>query len=274
MDQSFLVEEPALRLGFFFVVFLILAVWEILRPRRPQHYRRRQRWPGNLGLVAVDVAIVRLFFPFAAVGIAAVAEARGWGILNALPLSMALKVGIALLILDLAIYLQHRLFHSAPWLWRLHRTHHADLEFDVTTGLRFHPLEILLSIGFKAVVILGLGAPALAVLVFEIWLNATSMFSHANISIPPRLERYLRLVVVTPEMHRIHHSIHREETNSNFGFNLLWWDWVGKTYRPQPKDGHVQMTIGLEIFRDERELQLHRMLLQPFRNPRHRPGNP
>jgi len=265
MERGFLDSEPIVRLAFFLGVFIILAVWEVFAPRRPQRYGRWLRWPSNLMLVIIDTAVVRLFFPFAAVGMAFVAQAQGWGLLNAFDLPFLIKVGVAFLILDLAIYCQHRIFHSLPWLWRLHRVHHADLEFDVTTGVRFHPVEILLSMGIKFLVIAVLGAPPLAVLVFEIMLNATSMFSHANISIKPSFEKTLRLIVVTPEMHRVHHSIHRKETNSNFGFNLPWWDWLLKTYRAQPRDGHLQMTIGLEEFRDGKELKLYRMLLQPFR---------
>jgi sterol desaturase/sphingolipid hydroxylase (fatty acid hydroxylase superfamily) len=169
--------------------------------------------------------------------------------------------------LDLAIYLQHVMFHAIPALWRLHRMHHADLEFDVSTGLRFHPLEILLSMGIKLAVVAALGPPAVAVLVFEVLLNVTSMFNHSNIALPPRVDRILRLIVVTPDMHRVHHSIHPDETNSNFGFNLPWWDRLLGTYRPQPRDGHESMTIGVEQFRTRGDLRLDRMLIQPFRGP-------
>lgn len=172
-----------------------------------------------------------------------------------------------MLALDLAIYLQHVMFHAVPGLWRLHRMHHADLEFDVTTGLRFHPVEILLSMGIKLAVVLALGPPAVAVLVFEVLLNATAMFNHSNIRIPSAIDRVLRLFVVTPDMHRVHHSIHPSETNSNFGFNLPWWDRLLGTYRPQPTDGHEAMTIGIEQFRTRRDLWLDRMLIQPVRGP-------
>ncbi|MDN3721932.1 sterol desaturase family protein [Roseibium salinum] len=169
-----------------------------------------------------------------------------------------------MLALDLAIYLQHVMFHAVPALWRLHRMHHADLEFDVTTGLRFHPVEILLSMGIKLGVVMALGPPAVAVLVFEVLLNGTSMFNHSNVRIPAAIDRVLRLFVVTPDMHRVHHSIHPNETNSNFGFNLPWWDRLLGTYRPQPREGHETMTIGIEEFRTRRDLWLDRMLVQPL----------
>lgn len=265
METSWLTVESAVRLEFFLGIFFILAVCEVLLPRRHPYYRRRLRWPGNLMLVFIDTVVVRLIFPFAAVGMASFSQEQGWGLINALNPPLAVSIGVAVLTLDLAIYFQHRLFHAVPLLWRLHRVHHADLEFDVTTGVRFHPVEILLSMGIKFLVIAALGAPTLAVLVFEIMLNATSMFNHANISIFHKLEKILRLFVVTPEMHRVHHSIYREETDSNFGFNVPWWDWLFKTYRAQPRDGHLKMKIGLVDFRDRKELLLHRMLLQPFR---------
>jgi sterol desaturase/sphingolipid hydroxylase (fatty acid hydroxylase superfamily) len=205
--------------------------------------------------------------PVLAVGFALLAEARGWGLLNAFEVAFALALPVSLLALDLAIYLQHVLFHAVPALWRLHRVHHADLEFDVTTGLRFHPIEILLSMGIKLAVVAALGPPAIAVLVFEVLLNATSMFNHGNVRIALGLDRILRWIVVTPDMHRVHHSIHANETNSNFGFNLPWWDRLLGTYRAQPRDGHEGMTIGIEQFRTPRELWLDRLLIQPLRGP-------
>lgn len=266
MERILLNAESIVRLAFFLAIFIMLTVWEVFAPRRPQHYGRWLRWPSNLMLVIIDTAVVRQFFPFAAVGMAFVTQAKGWGLLSAFDLPFIIKVGVTFLILDLAIYCQHRIFHSLPWLWRLHRVHHADREFDVTTGVRFHPIEIVLSMAIKFLVIVALGASPEAVLVFETMLNATAMFSHANISLGTRFEKFLRLIVVTPEMHRVHHSIYPEETNSNFGFNLPWWDWLLKTYRAQPRDGHLQMTIGLQEFRDGGELQLPRMLLQPFQH--------
>jgi sterol desaturase/sphingolipid hydroxylase (fatty acid hydroxylase superfamily) len=242
-----------------------MAIWELLTPRRPQTIGRNWRWPNNLGAVAVDVLLVRVLLPITAVGLALVAEARGIGLFNMIALPTWASIVVSVILLDLAIYLQHVLFHAVPALWRLHRMHHADLEFDVTTGLRFHPVEILLSTGIKLAVVAALGTPAAAVLIFELLLNATSMFNHSNVRLPPAVDRILRWFVVTPDMHRVHHSILRRETNSNFGFNLPWWDRLLGTYRAQPAAGHDAMTIGIEQFRDPRELGLDRMLLQPFR---------
>ena len=205
------------------------------------------------------------FFPTTAVGLALLAQTRGFGLFNVIAAPAWIGVAASVVILDLAIYLQHVLFHAVPALWRLHRMHHADLEFDVSTGLRFHPIEILLSMLIKFAVVAALGAPALLVLIFEVLLNASSMFNHANIRIPLGVDRILRWLVVTPDMHRVHHSILARETNSNFGFNLPWWDRLFGTYRPQPAAGHEAMTIGIEQFRDPRELWLDRMLAQPFR---------
>ncbi len=200
-----------------------------------------------------------------AMGVALLAEARGWGLFNAFGIPTWVAVPAGVILLDLAIYLQHVLFHAVPALWRLHRMHHADLEFDVTTGVRFHPVEILLSMVIKLGVVAALGAPALAVLTFEVLLNATSMFSHGNVSLPAGLDRVLRWIVVTPEMHRVHHSVKAHETNSNFGFNLPWWDRLFGTYRDQPEAGHLGMTIGIAQFRDSAEQRLDHMLTQPFR---------
>jgi sterol desaturase/sphingolipid hydroxylase (fatty acid hydroxylase superfamily) len=259
-------HEPWIRLGAFAGVFATMALWELMAPRRPQTIGRLRRWPANLGVVVIDTLLVRLIFPTAAVGVALVAEVGGWGLLPALDAPSWLAIIIAVIVLDLAIYLQHVLFHAVPVLWRLHRMHHADLEIDVTTGTRFHPIEILLSMAIKLGVVAALGAPAVAVLIFEVLLNATSMFNHGNVRLPQRLDRVLRWLVVTPDMHRVHHSILPRETNSNFGFNLPWWDRLFGTYRAQPEAGHEAMTIGLPMFRDPRELRLGRMLWQPFRD--------
>jgi sterol desaturase/sphingolipid hydroxylase (fatty acid hydroxylase superfamily) len=213
----------------------------------------------------VDALLVRVVLPTTTVGVALVAEAHGVGLFNMIALPVWASIIVSVMVLDLAIYLQHVLFHAVPALWRLHRMHHADLEVDVTTGLRFHPIEILLSTGIKLAVVTAVGAPAAAVLIFEVLLNATSIFNHSNVRIPADIDRILRWFVVTPDMHRVHHSILRRETNSNFGFNLPWWDRLLGTYRAQPAAGHAAMTIGIEQFRDPRELGLDRMLLQPFR---------
>ncbi|HEV2548900.1 MAG TPA: sterol desaturase family protein [Stellaceae bacterium] len=218
-------------------------------------------------MVALNTLALRLAFPLAAIGVAALGEQRGWGLLNSLDLPPSIKIAVAFVLLDFAIYLQHVMFHAVPALWRLHRMHHADLDFDVTTGARFHPIEILLSMGLKLGVVAALGAPAVAVLVFEVALNATAMFNHGNVGLPDWLDRVLRWIVVTPDMHRVHHSAVPNETNSNFGFNLPWWDRLLGTYRAQPAAGHQDMTIGLDTFRDPGQLRLDRMLVQPFIGP-------
>jgi sterol desaturase/sphingolipid hydroxylase (fatty acid hydroxylase superfamily) len=257
--------EIAVRVGGSAVVFAIMALWEWFAPRRHLTAGRRPRWPGNLGILAVDIITVRLLVPTAAFGVALVAAAHGWGLfkLLALPAWAALPLGA--IALDLVIYGQHVVFHHVPALWRLHRMHHADLDIDVTTGVRFHPLEILLSLAIKMAAVAALGVPALAVLIFEVLLNATSMFNHSNVALPPRLDRLARWIVVTPQMHQVHHSIERAETDSNFGFNLPWWDRLFGTYRAKPAAGEQGMTIGLPIFRDVAELRIVRLLTQPFR---------
>ena len=267
MTELLLTNEPLIRIAFFLGILVAMAAWEMVAPRRRREISRVIRWTSNLGVVVIDTILVRLSFPIVAVGLALLAEERGWGFFNVLDMPAWLAFVVSVLTLDFAIYLQHVMFHAVPALWRLHRMHHADLEFDVTTGLRFHPIEILLSMGIKLVVVVALGPPAVAVLVFEVLLNATSMFNHANVHIPPGFDRILRWFVVTPDMHRVHHSIHPIETNSNFGFNLPWWDRLLGTYRAQPREGHEDMTIGIEQFRTPRDLWLDRMLIQPFRGP-------
>jgi len=266
MRAAVLAYEPYIRLAAFGGVFAVMAIWEFFGPRRKQTIGRGWRWPNNLGVVLVNTLLVRILFPTTAVGLALIAEGRGFGLFNMVALPVWIGVPASVVILDFAIYLQHVLFHAVPALWRLHRMHHADLEFDVTTGLRFHPIEILLSMVIKLAVVAALGAPAVAVLIFEVLLNATAMFNHSNVRIPLGLDGILRWLVVTPDMHRVHHSILSRETNSNFGFNLPWWDRLLGTYRAQPAAGHDAMTIGIEQFREPRELGLDRMLLQPFRS--------
>jgi sterol desaturase/sphingolipid hydroxylase (fatty acid hydroxylase superfamily) len=258
-------HEAAIRLGFFFGVLALMGVWEWLAPRRPLSTSKSRRWRANLGIVALDTAAVRLLLPFTAVGMALLARARGWGLLNQFELPYGLELLIGVLVLDCVIYFQHVVFHAVPTLWRLHRMHHSDLDFDVTTGVRFHPIEIMLSMGIKLAAIAVLGPPALAVLVFEIALNATSLFNHGNVRLPAGIDRVLRWFVVTPEMHRVHHSNLPHETNSNFGFSFPWWDRLFGTYRAQPERGHLGMTIGLDEFRDPGTLNFSRLLLQPFR---------
>jgi sterol desaturase/sphingolipid hydroxylase (fatty acid hydroxylase superfamily) len=264
MLQNILEQETAIRLTVFLGVLIGMAVWEVIVPRRRVEIPRLLRWSNNLALVVLDTLLVRLAFPVVAVGLAVIAQENGWGLLNQMSIPGWIVFPAAVLALDLAIYLQHVLFHAVPALWRLHRMHHADLEFDVTTGLRFHPLEILLSMVVKLGVVMALGPPAFAVLIFEVLLNASSLFNHSNIRLPLRIDAVLRLFIVTPDMHRVHHSIHPSETNSNFGFNVPWWDRILGTYLAQPKTGHEDMTIGIEQFRSRRSLWLDRMLIQPL----------
>ena len=258
--------EPIIRLGCFLGVLMLMALWEGLTPRRPQSIKRLLRWPNNVGLVVLNTFVVRLMFPFAAVGMAFLAQTKGWGLFNIVPIPAWLAIPGAVLLLDLTLYGQHVVFHAVPFLWRLHRMHHADLEFDVTTGLRFHPGEIAVSMLIKLAAVVVLGLAPIAVLIFEVVLNATSMFNHGNVLLPAQIDRVLRLFVVTPDMHRIHHSIDRRETDSNFGFNVPWWDRLFGTYRAQPALGHDRMTLGIDRFREPRELWLDRMLWQPLRH--------
>jgi len=265
MSSVALAVEPILRLGCFFGVLVLMTLWEVLTPRRPRSIRRLLRWSNNLGLVVLNTLLVRLLFPLAGVGMAFHAQTMGWGLFNIVAPSAWLAIAGAVLLLDLTIYGQHVMLHAVPLLWRLHRMHHADLEFDVTTGLRFHPGEIVVSMLIKLAAVLVLGPTPIAVLIFEVMLNATSMFNHGNVRLPTRLDRVLRLFVVTPDMHRVHHSIDRRETDSNFGFNVPWWDRLFGTYRAQPALGHDRMTLGIDRFREPRELWLDRMLWQPLR---------
>ena len=257
-------HEPAVRLGAFLGVFVVMALWELVGGRRQLTTEKGARWFANLGITVMNTVVVRLIFPTAAVGLAVLAVDRGWGMLNQLTAPHALKIVAGVMLLDLAIYLQHVMFHAVPVLWRLHMVHHADVDFDVTTGLRFHPVEIVLSMLIKLAVILVLGPPVVAVLIFEVLLNATAMFNHGNVRLAPSLDRVVRWFVVTPDMHRVHHSVVLRETNSNFGFNLPWWDRLLGTYRAQPVAGHEGMTIGLEQYQEQRRQTLPWLLVQPF----------
>jgi sterol desaturase/sphingolipid hydroxylase (fatty acid hydroxylase superfamily) len=267
MSETILAAEPTIRLAAFLSVLVAMALWEVAAPRRRREIPRVIRWTNNLALLVLDTAILRLTFPIIAVGLAVMAEDRGWGLFNNIDVPFWLAIVVSMLLLDLAIYLQHVMFHTIPGLWRLHRMHHADLDFDATTGLRFHPVEILISMGIKLAVVAALGPPAVAVLLFEVILNATALFNHANIDLPRPVDRVLRLIVVTPDMHRVHHSVDPRETNSNYGFNLPWWDRLLGTYIAQPAKGHEGMEIGIEQFRTPRDLWLDRMLIQPVRGP-------
>lgn len=250
MNDFILDHEPGIRLASFLGIFAVMAVWELLAPRRVLSQSKRQRWFNNLGLVVFNTALLRLVFPLAAVGMATTAELNGWGLFNRVEPPGWLALLASVVILDGAIYLQHVMLHAVPLFWRLHRVHHADLDFDVTTGSRFHPVEILLSMLIKFAVIVLLGPPIVAVVVFEVLLNASSMFNHSNVRLPTALDALLRWLIVTPDMHRVHHSHLDHETNSNFGFNLSIWDRLFGTYRNQPQEGHEGMVIGIDTFRD------------------------
>lgn len=271
MTDLLLTNEATIRLAIFIGILVAMAIWEVAAPRRRIEIPRVIRWTNNLGVVVVDTILVRLTYPIVAVGLAFTAQENGWGLFNIFEVPTWVAVLASIIILDLAIYLQHVMFHAVPALWRLHRMHHADQAIDVTTGLRFHPIEILMSMGVKLAVVLALGPPAVAVLVFEVILNATAMFNHSNVRIPLNIDRVLRLFVVTPDMHRVHHSIDRAETDSNYGFSLPWWDRLLGTYTAQPRKGHDNMTIGIEQFRTVRDQWLDKMLIQPVHGPANGP---
>ena len=258
-------NEVSIRTGFFLGVFTLMAVWELLAPGRKAMLGRQQRWPANIGLVILNSIVLRLLFPAAAVGVAVYATQQGWGLMHLLSVPLLPAVVISVVLLDLIIYLQHVMVHKVPVLWRLHRVHHADLDYDVTTGARFHTLEIVLSMLIKFAAILLFGVPVVAVVIFEVVLNATAMFNHSNIHLPEPIDRVLRYLLVTPDMHRVHHSIEYDETNSNFGFNLPLWDRLFGTYRAQPRAGHTDIIIGLSNFRDPHQVNhLTGMLVMPF----------
>lgn len=265
MQEFLLANEPIIRLTIFASILASMAALEAWLPRRARGHSRWLRWPNNLGLTTINTLLLRFFFPTAAVGTAIYLEGLGIGLMPWLGLPFWLSVILMIIILDFAIYLQHVMFHAVPFLWRFHRMHHADLDLDVTSGSRFHPVEIILSMLIKLMLVVALGAPAVAVLLFEVLLNATSMFNHSNLRLPLGFDSLLRKILVTPDMHRVHHSVEPSETNANFGFNLSIWDKIMGTYRAQPMAGHDGMQIGLPVFRETRELWLDRMITQPFR---------
>ena len=256
--------EVGIRLLVFTVVLGSVAVAEHLWPRRVRALRRAQRWPHNISLVGIGALSVRAVAPASVVSAGLLSETRGWGIFRRTDVRPAVAWTGSILILDLAIYAQHVAMHKVPWLWRLHRVHHADVDVDVTTGVRFHPLEFLLSLGLKAAVVIAIGAPAGAVLLFEVLLNATSMFNHANVRVPAAADRVVRLLLVTPDMHRVHHSLDRKEADHNYGFNVPWWDHAFNTYRAEPQRPHASMPLGVASFRSARDQRIDRLLVQPF----------
>ena len=265
MEDFILANEKYVRMGFFFGMLLLIGLWELVAPKRALTVSKSVRWINNLGLVFFNSFIIRLLFPMAAVGVASLAHQQGWGLFNYVETSFWVAVLASVIIMDFVIYIQHVMVHAIPVLWRLHRVHHADLDYDVTTGARFHTIEIILSMLIKFATILLLGPPVVAVIVFEVILNATAMFNHGNISLPKSLDKYLRLFLVTPDMHRVHHSVEDDEANSNFGFSLPWWDRLFGTYRDQPRAGHEGMTIGIHKYREPKQVSwLPGMLALPF----------
>lgn len=266
LNQFIMENEKAIRLGFFVGTLVVMAIWEIVAPRRALTASKAIRWLNNLGLVFLNSFIVRLLFPAAAIGVASFAAVNGWGLLHYYEVPFIIAVIISVIVMDFIIYLQHVLVHAVPMLWRLHRVHHADPDFDVTTGARFHTIEIILSMLIKFATIAVLGPPVVAVVIFEVLLNAMAMFNHSNVRLPKTVDKFLRFFIVTPDMHRVHHSVEDDEANSNFGFNISLWDRIFGTYRDQPRGGHEGMTIGIHKFNQPMDVSwLHGMLLLPFK---------
>ncbi len=265
---NFISLETLVRLGFFAAIFFVMAFSEKIAPRRMLSKSKAKRWISNMGMEIIDVVVLRLIFPLFPVGIAVICVQRGWGLLNYCQIAPLPSLIIAVAALDFVVYLQHRMFHSVPLFWRVHMVHHTDQDIDVTTALRFHPLEIILSLLIKFAAVAAIGAPPLSVLIFEIMLNGAAMFNHGNVGIPLSFDRVIRMVLVTPDMHRVHHSVIARETNSNYGFSFSWWDKLLGTYKAQPQDGHDKMKIGLNGYHDDRSLRLASMLTMPFSYPK------
>ena len=264
VDTTFISPETLVRLGFFAAIFFVVAQSENIAPRRILLKSKFKRWISNLGMQIIDVVVLRLIFPVFPVGLAVICAQRGWGLLNYCHIIQPVALIIGILVLDFVIYLQHRMFHFVPIFWRVHKVHHTDQDIDVTTALRFHPLEIILSLLIKFAAVAAIGAPPLSVLIFEVLLNGASMFNHGNVRIPLSLDRIIRMVLVTPDMHRVHHSVIARETNSNYGFSFSWWDRIFGTYKAQPQEGHEKMKIGLNGYHDDRSLKLSALLTMPF----------
>ncbi len=265
MIDSIFSNEGAWRLSIFLILFATMIIWEAFLPRRKSIKMMDSRRLNNLSIMFIYTLLIRFTVPLLPVGVALYAAEHSLGLFNLINLPLLLAVPLAIIILDLMIYFQHRIFHAVPLFWRLHRMHHTDVEFDVTTGIRFHPIEIILSLLLKIVFVLLLGAPAIAVLIFEMLLSSAALFNHSNIQIPKRIDKMIRWVLVTPDMHRVHHSVYKEETDSNFGFSVPWWDRIFGTYCAQPKDGHREMNIGIETFRAGKDSRIDQMLIQPFK---------
>ncbi len=259
-------NENFIRIGVFAAVLAIMAILEALFPRRKRTQGRGRRWVTNLGLVVIDSVAVKLLVPITALAAAEIASAKGWGLFALVDLPVVFEIVAAVILLDLAIYGQHIASHKLPILWRFHKVHHADRDIDVTTGTRFHPVEIVLSMFYKCLCVLLIGPAVIAVFIFEVVLNATAMFNHANVRLPSWLDRGIRMILVTPDMHRVHHSVIRRETDSNYGFSLSVWDRLFRTYIPQPAAGHDRMTIGLSQYQTSRPSSLTWCLNLPFRS--------
>ncbi|MDH5766051.1 MAG: sterol desaturase family protein [Gammaproteobacteria bacterium] len=265
LDEFITSNEKDIRLAFFLGIFALVAIWELIAPRRKPAVSKVLRWTNNMGLVFFNTFILRLLFPAAAVGMTVFVNQQGWGIFNYYQLPLAITLLASIIAMDFIIYLQHVLVHAVPVLWRLHRVHHADPDYDVTTGARFHTIEIIVSMFIKFATIIVLGPPVIAVIIFEVTLNAMAMFNHGNIKLPLGLDKILRLLIVTPDMHRVHHSIEDDEANCNFGFNLSCWDRLFGTYRDQPRAGHENMVIGIHKYNDPKQVSwIHGMLALPF----------
>ncbi|NVD06697.1 sterol desaturase family protein [Vibrio sp. JPW-9-11-11] len=255
-----------IRIGFFIATLLLCGMWEWRTPRKALTQNKAFRWLNNLGLIAFNSLCLTLTMPIVALGAAYYAEQHAFGLFNYWQLPTWLEILLAVVLLDMVIYFQHLIFHRVPWLWRLHRMHHADQDIDVTTGTRFHPIEMILSMWIKVGVAILLGISPLAIVVFEIVLNVSAMFNHSNGFLPLTVDKRLRKLIVTPDMHRVHHSVIPSETHSNFGFFLSVWDQLFGTYRPQPSLGHQGVKIGIPLFQRTNEQRLDKMLTQPFRN--------
>jgi sterol desaturase/sphingolipid hydroxylase (fatty acid hydroxylase superfamily) len=264
MNMFIIDNEVLIRFAFFLGVFALMSTWELFAPRRTLKESKSTRWFNNLAVTTLNSFLVRLIFPAAAVGAALISSKQNWGVFNIVDAPEGIAGILGIVMLDLIIYAQHVFFHRNRFFWRLHRMHHTDLDVDVTTGARFHPVEIILSMVIKSAIVILLGIPAWSVVAFEVLLNATSMFNHSNIFINQQIDRILRTFVVTPDMHRIHHSVIIQETDSNFGFNLPWWDRLFGTYRDQPTHSHKEITLGLANYREKKWLTLPWMLVNPF----------
>jgi len=262
--DNLLQHEQTIRLSIFFSLLSLMLLWETLSPRRAWSVSRGQRWLINLSLVLLYTLLIRLLFPVVAVGMAVYASSQGWGLLNRVDLPLWLELIVGLLLLDMLIYWQHRLFHKIPLFWRLHRIHHTDIDYDVGTGIRFHPVEIILSLLIKLALVCLLGTAAITVLVFEIILSSGALFNHGNVRLPAHWDRVLRWFVVTPDMHRVHHSSIQQETDSNYGFAVPWWDYLFGSYCAQPRDGHDDMELGQAQYRDLKQLSVIKLLKLPF----------